>query len=74
MFDIKTDKVEFLNKWHKNLKENKVNSKLVANNSYTFITVLITNCLISCFLLNSIVYNGLLKNNFTFSKCFLTFF
>ena len=61
MFDIKIDKetLDFISKWHSNLKENKINSKLVANSSYSFVTVLITNCFLLCFLVNSFVYKGL---------------
>jgi hypothetical protein len=62
MFDIKVDckTLEFLRKWHSSLKENKINSKLVAQSSYTFITVLIANCFISCFLVNSIILKGMM--------------
>jgi hypothetical protein len=61
MFDIKTDKksLDFILKWHSNLKENKNDSKLVANSSYSLTTVLITNCFLLCFLVNSFVYKGL---------------
>ena len=60
MFDLKIDKqtLEFIKKWHSNLKENKLDSKLVANSSYTLVTVLITNCFLLCFLTNSIIYKG----------------
>lgn len=73
MFELTIDrgKLEFLTKWHSGLKENKINSKLVATSSYNLSTLIIVNCLAFAFLVNAIVLNGIFKTKREFLINFL---